>query len=385
MTRTSPSSPFPTVRPEDDRTRWLALYVLCAGMLMIVLDATIVNVALPAIQADLGFSQSSLAWVVNAYLISFGGLLLISGRLGDLFGRRRIFLIGLARVHRRIARAGWPDQGVLIAARFVQGVGGALTSAVILGMIVTMFPEPREQAKAIGVFASSPRGRLDRPARRRCAHRGAQLALDLLRQPPDRRRDALRPAAGPRARASAGEGADVLGAVLVTRADAGVYTIVAGGGARLGSMPDAGARRRSRSPCSSPSSSRRPPRATAHAATDVPQPQRGRRERHPGAHRRRHVRDVLPRRAVPAAGARLRRAGDRSGLPAVPSWSGRCRSGTPHASSRASAPATLLPGLALVVAGLAAVRPHAGRRAFVVDVLPAMLLLGAGMGSASRR
>ena len=139
--------------PAEDGRRWLALYVLCVGMLMIVLDATIVNVALPSIQEDLGFSQNDLAWVVNAYLIAFGGLLLLSGRIGDLVGQRRVFLIGLAVfTGASLLCALAQSQGVLIGARFVQGVGGALTSAVILGMIVTMFPEPRDQAKAIGVY-----------------------------------------------------------------------------------------------------------------------------------------------------------------------------------------------------------------------------------------
>jgi EmrB/QacA subfamily drug resistance transporter len=140
--------------PDADRSRWSALYVLCGSMLMIVLDATIVNVALPAIKADLGFTPSTLAWVVNAYLIAFGGLLLLAGRLGDLIGRRRIFLIGLTVFTLASAACGLAaDQRTLVVARFVQGAGGALTSAVVLGMIVTMFPEPREQAKAIGVFA----------------------------------------------------------------------------------------------------------------------------------------------------------------------------------------------------------------------------------------
>jgi EmrB/QacA subfamily drug resistance transporter len=131
----------------------MALYVLCVGMLMIVLDATIVNVALPSIQDDLGFSQRNLAWVVNAYLIPFGGLLLLAGRIGDLIGQRRVFLIGLAVfTGASLVCAVAQIQGVLIGARFVQGVGGALTSSVILGMIVTMFPEQREQAKAIGVY-----------------------------------------------------------------------------------------------------------------------------------------------------------------------------------------------------------------------------------------
>ena len=139
---------------QTDRSRWIALVVLCVGMLMIVLDATVVNVALPSIQNDLGFSQSGLAWVVNAYMIAFGGLLLLAGRLGDLISRRRIFLAGLAVFTSASLLCGAAQtEGMLVAARFVQGVGGAMTSAVILGMIVTMFPDPREQAKAIGVFA----------------------------------------------------------------------------------------------------------------------------------------------------------------------------------------------------------------------------------------
>ena len=136
------------------RRRWIALVVLCVGVLMIILDSTIVNVALPSIQSDLGFSQSSLAWVVNAYLIAFGGLLLLAGRLGDLIGRKRIFMVGLTVFTVASLVCGLAQsQGMLIGARFVQGVGGAMTSAVILGMIVTMFPEPREQARAIGVYS----------------------------------------------------------------------------------------------------------------------------------------------------------------------------------------------------------------------------------------
>jgi EmrB/QacA subfamily drug resistance transporter len=139
--------------PADDRGRWLALYVLCAGVLMIVLDVTIVNVALPTIKDSLGFSQSGLTWVVNAYLIPFGGLLLLAGRLGDLLGQRRMFLIGLGVFTvASLLCAAAENQAMLIAGRFFAGVGGALASAVVLGMIVTMFPEPREQAKAIGVY-----------------------------------------------------------------------------------------------------------------------------------------------------------------------------------------------------------------------------------------
>jgi EmrB/QacA subfamily drug resistance transporter len=138
----------------QERARWIALVVLCVGMLMIILDSTVVNVALPSIQRDLSFSQPNLAWVINAYLISFGGLLLLAGRLGDLVGRRRMFMGGLVLFTTASLLCGLAQsQAVLIGARFLQGVGGALTSAVILGMVVTMFPEPREQAKAIGVYS----------------------------------------------------------------------------------------------------------------------------------------------------------------------------------------------------------------------------------------
>jgi EmrB/QacA subfamily drug resistance transporter len=142
-----------TLDAHGDRTRWLALYVLCAGVLMIVLDATIVNVALPSIQDDLGFSQNNLAWVINAYMIPFGGLLLLAGRIGDLIGQRRVFLVGLAIfTAASLVCALSQSQGMLVGARFVQGAGGAMASAVVLGMIVTMFPEPAKQAKAIGVY-----------------------------------------------------------------------------------------------------------------------------------------------------------------------------------------------------------------------------------------
>ncbi|HLJ81288.1 MAG TPA: MFS transporter, partial [Ktedonobacterales bacterium] len=124
------------------------------GFLMIVVDTTIVNVALPSIQRDLGFSQSSLAWVVNAYLIAYAGIMLLAGRLGDLLGRKRMFLSGLALFTTASVLCGLSfSQPLLIAARFVQGIGGAVSSAVILGMIVTLFPEPGERARAMGIFA----------------------------------------------------------------------------------------------------------------------------------------------------------------------------------------------------------------------------------------
>src|SRR3954466_12486404 len=138
----------------DPRSRWLALYVLCIGLFMIVLDVTIVNVALPSVQEDLNFSPSGLAWVVNAYLIAFGGLLPLAGRLGDLLGRRNVFLAGLVVFTGASVLCGAAQSpGMLGVARVLQGAGGAIRSAVILGMMVTMSPDPRESAKAIGVYA----------------------------------------------------------------------------------------------------------------------------------------------------------------------------------------------------------------------------------------
>jgi EmrB/QacA subfamily drug resistance transporter len=229
-----------------DRNRWIALYVLCAGVLMIVLDVTVVNVALPSIQDDLGFSQSSLAWVVNAYLIAFGGLLLLAGRFGDLIGRKAVFMAGLALFTVASLVCGLAQsQAMLVGARFVQGVGGAMTSAVVLGMIVTMFPEPREQAKAIGVygFVASAGGSIGLLAGGILTQAinwhwiffinlpvgiaTAALAARLIR--PDRG-------------IGFGEGADVPGALLITSSlMLGVYTIVKpaaedgwGSGAALG-------------------------------------------------------------------------------------------------------------------------------------------------------
>jgi EmrB/QacA subfamily drug resistance transporter len=136
-----------------DQRRWLALIVLCLGSLMIVLDTTIVNVALPSIQKDLGFSQTTLAWVVNAYLLTFGGFLLLGGRLGDLFGHRRLFLIGIALFTLASLCCGLSrSEQFLIGARAVQGLGGAVVSAVGLSLVMNLFTEPAERAKAMGVF-----------------------------------------------------------------------------------------------------------------------------------------------------------------------------------------------------------------------------------------
>jgi EmrB/QacA subfamily drug resistance transporter len=137
----------------DHRRRWTALTVLCLGVLMIVLDTTIVNVALPSIRADLAFTETSLVWVVNAYMLTFGGFLLLGGRLGDLYGHRRLFVIGIvAFTLASLACGVAPGQGMLIAARALQGVAGAVVSAVALSLIMNLFVEPAERAKAMGVY-----------------------------------------------------------------------------------------------------------------------------------------------------------------------------------------------------------------------------------------
>ncbi len=139
--------------PTTDRRRWLALGVVCLAQLMITLDTTIVNVALPSIQRDLHFTQGSLTWVVNAFLITFGSFLLLAGRLGDLFGRKRVFLSGVLVFTAASALCGLaPSQGWLIAARFLQGVGGALSASVILAIVVTEFPKPIDRARAMSAY-----------------------------------------------------------------------------------------------------------------------------------------------------------------------------------------------------------------------------------------
>ncbi len=141
------------VSAQSTRHRWLTLIVLCLGVMMIVLDSTIVNVALPSIRADLGFSETSLVWVVNAYMLTFGGCLLLSGRLGDLYGHRRMFLGGLAFFTLSSLACGLASsQVMLVVARAIQGLGGAVVSAVSLSLIMNLFIEPRERARAMGVY-----------------------------------------------------------------------------------------------------------------------------------------------------------------------------------------------------------------------------------------
>jgi EmrB/QacA subfamily drug resistance transporter len=142
-----------TIARQADRRRWIALFVVCLGQLMIILDTTIVNVALPSIQADLNFSQSSLTWVIDGYLITFGSLLLLAGRLGDLFGRKRIFLIGVAAFVAASMLCGIaPTGSALVVARFLQGAAAALASAVIIAIIAVEFPEPADRAKAMSLY-----------------------------------------------------------------------------------------------------------------------------------------------------------------------------------------------------------------------------------------
>jgi EmrB/QacA subfamily drug resistance transporter len=226
--------------PLTPRSRGAALAALSAGTLMIILDGTIVNVALPSIQRDLGFSQAGLAWVVNAYLIAFGGLLLLSGRLGDLLGRRRVLVIGLTAFTAASLLCGVADSaGLLIAARFAQGAAGAMVSAVSLGMVVALYPDAHGRARAMGVYsftqsAGGVLGLLVGGALTQAINWhwiffvnlpiGAAAAFFSLRVLPDDR-----PESGSGGSAARGSlrGTDAPGAVLVTAAlMLGVYTIV---------------------------------------------------------------------------------------------------------------------------------------------------------------
>src|SRR5256885_7251274 len=142
-----------TSRLTSSQRRWIALFVVCLGQLMMVVDATIVNVALPAIQRDLRFSQADLTWVVNAYLIAFGSFLLMAGRLGDLIGRKKVFLFGLVLFSAASAACGLADDRiVLIVARFIQGLGGAIASSAVLRLIVTEVPRPDERLEAMSAY-----------------------------------------------------------------------------------------------------------------------------------------------------------------------------------------------------------------------------------------
>src|SRR3982075_2043039 len=223
-------------------SRWLSLIILCTGFLLIVVDMTIVNVALPSIQTDLGFSQSGLAWGVNAYLIAFAGLLLLSGRLGDLVGRKRVYLIGLGIFIGASLLCGLSfDQRMLIAARFIQGIGGAVSSAVILAMIVTLFPKPDEQARAFGVFSfvASPGAAVGLLAGGLITQAVSWHWIFFVNLPIG----VVTAVLSARFLASdrgigVGKGADVLGALLVTVAlMLGVYTIVQSSNYGLGSPP----------------------------------------------------------------------------------------------------------------------------------------------------
>src|SRR6201989_1052402 len=160
---------LPFANLSADSRRWASLFVVCMAQLMIVLDVTIVNVALPSIQHDLGFSQANLTWVVNAFLVTFGSLLLLAGRLGDLIGRKRVFLAGVVTFTVASLLCGIaPSEGALIAARFLQGIGAAAQASVILAIIVTEFPRPDERARAMSayVFVSVAGGSLGLLARR---------------------------------------------------------------------------------------------------------------------------------------------------------------------------------------------------------------------------
>lgn len=389
MSRTTSAAAPPATA--TDKARWGALAVLCAGQLMIILDATVVNVALPSIQASLGFSSSSLAWVVNAYLIPFAGLLLLAGRLGDLLGRRRVFVTGIAVF--TVASLGCgvaQNAATLLAARVLQGAGGAVASAVTLGMVVTLFPEPRERAKAIGAysFVQSAGGTIGTLAGGILTQTlgwhwifvvnvpiGAVAVLLATRRLADDR---------PSAAHRAGARVDVPGAALVTAALAlGVYAIVrtSPGGRLTAATPICGAvalallaafvlRQRS---APTPLLPLRVLRSRAVAGGQAVQGLMV-----AGVFGFQflavlYLRDVLGRGEI-ATGAAF--------LPTSLSIGVLSLFVAPRLIARYGARTVLLPGLLLLAAGLAVLgrTPVNGR--FTLDLLPALLLLGISFGIA---
>ena len=320
---TTPAYRAPRHRPR--RSRWLALYVLCLGDLMIVLDQSIVNVALPSIRTDLGFSQASLAWVVNAYLLTFGGFLLLSGRLGDLLGNKRVFSGGVVAFTIASAVCGLaPSASFLVVGRAVQGLAGAAVSAVALALIMGLFTEPGERAKAMGVFGFVMSGGgavgvllggvltglfswhwiflVNVPV-------GIAVILAARSVLPS---DDVVPGSTK---------LDVPGAVLVTSAlMIAVYAVVGGNDTGWATARDPRPAGRQRACCSSPSWSGRPGGRPAGAAAAVQAAQRVRLAGGRRALGRGDVRLVLPGRALPPAGAGLQRPRGRPGLRARPAW-----------------------------------------------------------------
>lgn len=368
--------------------RWPALAVLCAGQLMVILDGTVVSVALPSIQHGLGFSPAALAWVVNAYLVPFGGLLLLAGRLGDLVGRKRLFLAGLALFTVSSLLCGLArSPAALLASRFLQGVGGAVTSAVTLGMVVTLFPEAKERAKAIGVYsfvqsAGGSTGLLAGGALTQSVGWhwiffvnlpiGAAALLAAWR--------VLAPERGP----GLGRGTDVLGAFLVTSAlMLGVYTIVETGGHGWGSAHTLGF-------------------GLAALVLLVAFLARQTRTAHPlvplRVFRSRSVSGALGVQTLMVAGMfsfqflgvlylqkvlGFDEMATGLGIFPVSVAIGALSLGaSPRLVARFGPRAVLLPGLALIAAGLAALGRVPAGGSYLVDVLPALLPLGVGFGLA---
>ncbi len=370
------------------RTRWLALMVLCLGDLMIVLDTTIVNVALPSIRADLAFTETSLVWVVNAYMLTFGGFLLLGGRLGDLYGQRRLFLIGIALFTLASLACGLATgQAMLIVARAVQGLGGAVVSAVALSLIMTLFTEPGDRARAMGFFGFVMAGGgsigvllggvltdtlswhwiflVNLPI----GIAVAALTLTLL--PADRGADgAVR--------------LDVGGAVTITLALLlAVYAVVNGGQAGWTSTQTIGLLGGRRGASRRLRDHRVAGRGAAGAAPPVPaqEPRHRKHRRHPLVDG--DVRLVLPLRALHADGAPIHRARGRPRLPPVEHHHGRllarsfCQGRDALWHPLAAGARTGAGRAGLVAFAFAPVDGD-----FLVHVLPGMVLLGIGVGLA---
>ena len=303
-----------------DSRRWASLFVVCLAQLMIVLDVTIVNVALPSIQHDLHFSQANLTWVVNAFLITFGSFLLLAGRLGDLIGRKRVFLGGVVTFTVASLLCGVaPTEGVLIGARFLQGIGAAAQASVILAIIVTEFPEATERARAMSayVFVSVAGGSLGLLAGGLLTQALSWHWVFFVNLPIGDRHVRPRPDADPR-----GQGDRLRAARGLARFGARHHLVDErdlrdrpSDEARLDLRPGARDRRGRHAAHGRVHRSRGPHREPDHAPADLPRQRPDQRKPGPGRARHGHVLDLLPGHALPRARPPLQRPPDRRRVP----------------------------------------------------------------------
>ena len=372
-----------------DRRRWLALVVVCLAQLMIVLDTTIVNVALPSIQRDLHFTQGNLTWVINAFLVTFGSFLLLAGRLGDLIGRKRVFLFGVTLFTLASLLCGAADSStMLIAARFIQGIGAAMQASVILAIIVIEFPEPADRARAMSayVFTAVAGGSLGLLAGGVLTQLLSwhwiffvNLPIGIIAVLAGRALIPNDSGLGIR------QGVDWLGSLLVTLAiGIAVYAIVEATTHGWGSTQVIGGGGHRRRPAGRLHRARVAHREPDHAAAHPQAPRPGRLVPDPRFPGHRHVRHLVPRQPLPRAHPPLRRDRDRAGIHAVDAHRRGALDGrhAPAGGPFRRACAVMVGGLLMVALGLYVMHGISLHTDYFPRLLIGFFLMGLGVGNA---